>query len=91
MGWQDIYKKKMQEAGLESDIRSTDDVQVFYREEPEQYGDWRDSFVKRMEESGMSGDMRKEATLSSPAWRRCSRRSLTSPRWWTASCSVHRL
>ena len=58
MGWQDIYKKKMQEAGLESDIRSTDDVQVFYREEPEQYGDWRDSFVKRMEDSGLSGEIR---------------------------------
>ena len=58
MGWQDIYKKKMQEAGLENDIRSTDDVQVFYREEPEQYGDWRDSFVKRMEESGLSGEIR---------------------------------
>lgn len=29
MGWQDIYKKKMQAAGLENDIRSTDDVQVF--------------------------------------------------------------
>lgn len=58
MGWQDIYKKKMQAAGLENDIRSTDDVQVFYRKEPEQYGDWRDSFMKKMEDSGLSGDIR---------------------------------
>lgn len=67
MGWQDIYKKKMQAAGLENDIRSTDDVQVFYRKEPEQYGDWRDSFVKRMEESGMSGDIRMGRTQAAAA------------------------
>lgn len=73
MGWQDIYKKKMQAAGLENDIRSTDDVQVFYREEPEQYGDWRDSFMKKMEDSGLSGDIRLGQTQTA------ARQTVTAP------------
>ena len=73
MGWQDIYKKKMQAAGLENDIRSTDDVQVFYRKEPEQYGDWRDSFMKKMEDSGLSGDIRLGQTQTA------ARQTVTAP------------
>ena len=73
MGWQDIYKKKMQAAGLENDIRSTDDVQVFYRKEPEQYGDWRDSFMKKMEDSGLSGDIRLGQTQTN------ARQTVTAP------------
>ena len=73
MGWQDIYKKKMQAAGLESDIRGTDDVQVFYRKEPEQYGDWRDSFMKKMEDSGLSGDIRLGQTQTA------ARQTVTAP------------
>lgn len=73
MGWQDIYKKKMQAAGLENDIRSTENVQVFHREEQAQYGDWRDSFVKRMEESGMSGDIRLGQTQTA------ARQTVTAP------------
>ena len=73
MGWQDIYKKKMQAAGLENDIRSTDDVQVFYRKESEQYGDWRDSFMKKMEDSGLSGDIRLGQTQTA------ARQTVTAP------------
>lgn len=73
MGWQDIYKKKMQAAGLENDIRSTENVQVFHREEQAQYGDWRDNFVKRMEESGMSGDIRLGQTQTA------ARQTVTAP------------
>lgn len=73
MGWQDICKKKMQAAGLENDIRSTDDVQVFYRKEPEQYGDWRDSFMKKMEDSGLSGDIRLGQTQTA------ARQTVTAP------------
>lgn len=58
MGWQDIYKKKMQAAGLESDIRSTENVKVFYKEPQENYGDWRDTFIKNMENAGLSGTVR---------------------------------
>ena len=58
MGWQDIYKKKMQAAGLESDIRSTENVKVFYKEPQENYGDWRDTFMKNMENAGLSGTVR---------------------------------
>lgn len=58
MGWQDIYKKKMQAAGLESDIRGTEDVKVFYKAPQENYGDWRDTFLKNMDHAGLSGTVR---------------------------------
>ena len=58
MGWQDIYKKKMQAAGLERDIRGTEDVKVFYKAPQENYGDWRDTFLKNMDHAGLSGTVR---------------------------------